>query len=65
MSVSQITQQTNRILDDVTMQSANKLYQHQTADVTEGVVAQTWESFGWIRLTQAGTSPRRSDKAEA
>ena len=46
MSVSQITQQTNRILEDVTAQSGSKLYQHQSAEVTEGVVAQAWESFG-------------------
>lgn len=53
MSASHITQQTNRILDDVTAQSANKLYQHQTAEVTDGVVAQTWECFGRLR-TDAG-----------
>jgi len=52
MSASHITQQTNRILDDVTVQSGNKLYQHQTADITDGVVVQTWECFGSIEMNR-------------
>ena len=55
MSSSHITQQTNKIIEDVTLKSSSKLYKHQTEEVSEGVVTQTWESFGKISLTQAAT----------